>query len=202
MAIYLKRSHDMNVQTIVKPLIILSKNYKLDDLLRENEILMVCADDFSDDECDRVLQEAEAEVLTITEEKKLKKRIFYILVESMQNITRHKAADIVPTDGSTPMLAIGKHGENPYILTANPIDTDKISQLKESIDLINATGVGELRQLYRDTLNEGEFNESGGANLGLIDIARKAGGQLQYSFDPIDENHAYFILKINIDAII
>lgn len=192
----------MNVQTLVKPLIILSKNYKLDDLLRENEILMVCADDFSDEECDRVLQEAEAEVLTITEEKKLKKRIFYILVESMQNITRHKAADHVPTGGSTPMLVIGKHGENPYILTANPIDTNKISKLKESIDLINATGIGELRQLYRDTLNEGEFNESGGANLGLIDIARKAGGQLQYSFDPIDENHAYFILKINIDAII
>lgn len=192
----------MKVQTLVKPLIILGKNYKLDDLLKENEVLMVCADEFSDDECDRVLQEAEAEVLLITEEKKLKKRIFYILVESMQNITRHKASGVARTDESLPMLAIGRHRENPYILTANPVHNSKIAMLQESIDLINATGVGELRQLYRETLNEGEFNESGGANLGLIDIARKAGGQLQYGFDKIDDDHSYFILKINIDAII
>ncbi|MGB0368820.1 MAG: DUF6272 family protein, partial [Flavobacteriales bacterium] len=45
---------------------------------------------------------------------------------------------------------------------------------------------------------EGTFNESGGANLGLIDIVRKAGGQLQYGFEKIDESHSYFILKINI----
>jgi hypothetical protein len=68
------------------------------------------------------------------------------------------------------------------------------------IDMINTTGVGELRQLYRQTLNNGEFNSCGGANLGLIDIARKAGGQMQYGFDKIDENHSYFILKINIDT--
>ncbi len=190
----------MRVETIVKPLIILAQNYKLDDLLRENELLMICADEFNDENCDKHLAKAEAEVLSITEEKKLRKRIFYILVESMQNISRHKATVHVPTDGSKPLMLIGKHEKKPYVLTANPIETDKIPELQERIDLINRTGVGELRQLYRDVLNDGEMSDAGGANLGLIDIARKAGGQMQYGFDRIDEDHSYFILKINIDT--
>ena len=68
-------------------------------------------------------------------------------------------------------------------------------------DMINATGMGQLRQLYREALRDGSFSDAGGANLGLIDIARKAGGQMQYGFDAIDEDHSYFILKINIDAV-
>ncbi len=187
-------------KTIAKPLVILSKNYRMEELLTENEVLMVCADQFTDEECDRHLEAAEKEVISIMGEKKLKKRIFYILVESMQNISRHKANGKVPTDCSSPMLLIGKHKQQPYILTANPIHNDKIALLTERIDLINDTGVGELRQLYRDALNEGELSDAGGANLGLIDIARKAGGQLQYGFDKVDDLYSYFILKINIDT--
>lgn len=190
----------MKVKTITKPLNILSKNYKLEELISDNELLMVCADDFQDEDVDRYLNQAEAEVLTITEEKKLRKRIFYILVESMQNITRHQATDHIPTDGSKPILMMGKQNGQPYIITANPIETSKTEDLSERINLINKTGMGELRQLYRDALKDGEMNDAGGANLGLIDIARKAGGRLQYGFDKVDDTHSYFILKINVDT--
>jgi hypothetical protein len=190
----------MKVATLAKPLIILSENYRLEDILNNNEILMACAGNFSDTECDRHLQTAEAEVISIMEEKKLRKRIFYIIVESIQNISRHKATTEVEIDGSTPMLLIGKHRDYHYVLTANPIENDRIALLKERIDRINQTGTGELRQLYKETLSDGDFNQAGGANLGLIDIARKAGGQLQYGFDQIDAEHSYFILKINIDG--
>ena len=190
----------MRVQAIVKPMIILSQNYKLEELLRDNEVLMVHADEFNDAQCDRILTQVEAEVLALTEEKKLKKRIFYVLVESMQNITRHSASSKAMMVENLPMLALGRQKDNPYILTANPIHNDNIPKLKEHIDMINRTGMGELRQLYRDTLNDGGFNDAGGASLGLIDIVRKAGGQLQYGFDKIDTDHSYFILKINIEG--
>lgn len=190
----------MRVTTITKPLKVLAQNYKIEDILKDNRLLMVCSGEFTDKDCDKYLEEVEAEVLAITEEKKLRKRIFYILVESMQNISRHKAVETVPTDGSEPLLVVGKQEESPYIMTANAIEIEKINTLTEHIDLINETGVGELRQLYRSVLNDGNVNDAGGANLGLIDIARKAGGQLQYGFDPIDEKLSYFILKINIDT--
>lgn len=191
----------MTTSTLVKPLIILSENYRLEDLLNNNEILLACAGAFSDEECDKHLQTAEAEVLSVMEEKKLRKRIFYIIVESIQNISRHKADTRIEADGSTPLLLIGKHRDYHYVLTANPIENEKIQVLKDRIDLINLTGGGKLRELYKETLNEGDFNLAGGANLGLIDIARKAGGQLQYGFDRIDAHHSYFILKINIDGV-
>lgn len=189
----------MKVKTLVKPLSILSDNYKLDEQIKDNELLLVCADDFNDEACDRHLAAAEAKVLLLTDEKKLKKRIFYIIVESLQNISRHKADSQIIIDGSVPMMIIGKHNRRPYILTANPIENEKIDLLKEKIDIINATGLGDLRQLYKETLKEGSYNNAGGANLGLIDIARKAGGQLQYGFERINTELSYFILKINIE---
>ena len=55
-------------------MIILNQNYKLDEILTKNEVLMVHSDDFSDEHCNRILAKAEVELLSITEEKKLKKR--------------------------------------------------------------------------------------------------------------------------------
>jgi hypothetical protein len=190
----------MKIATITKPLRVLAKNYKIEDILRDNRLLMVCTGEFTNDDCDRYLAEIEAEVQSITEEKKLRKRIFYILVESMQNISRHKASETIPTDGSEPLLVVGQQEAYPYIMTANAIENTKINKLTEHLDRINRTGIGELRQLYRSVLDEGKISEAGGANLGLIDIARKAGGRLQYGFDPIDNNLSYFILKVNIDT--
>jgi hypothetical protein len=190
----------MKIATITKPLRVLAKNYKIEDILRDNRLLMVCTGEFTNDDCDRYLAEIEAEVQSITEEKKLRKRIFYILVESMQNISRHKASETIPTDGSEPLLVVGQQEAYPYIMTANAIENTKINKLTEHLDRINRTGIGELRQLHRSVLDEGKISEAGGANLGLIDIARKAGGRLQYGFDPIDNNLSYFILKVNIDT--
>lgn len=190
----------MNEAAIAKPLMILSENYRLEDILKNNEVLFACEGEFTDQECDLYLQQAEAEILTIMEEKKLRKRIFYILVESIQNISRHKAIALPEANLSSPLLLIGKHRDYHYVLTANPIDNSKIEELKKRIDYVNLIGSGDLKHLYRETLNDSDFNMSGGANLGLIDIARKAGGQLQYGFDKRGETQSYFILKINIDS--
>jgi hypothetical protein len=43
-------------------------------------------------------------------------------------------------------------------------------------------------------------SDTGGAGLGLIDMARKSGEKIDYSFDNIDEIHCFYSLQIKITA--
>lgn len=189
----------MKVKTLLKPLHILGDNYKLHDFINDNELLLVCADNFTDAECAKHLTNAEKEIQSLPAQKKTKKRVFYIIVESIQNIARHKSTLTTNQNNAIPMMVVGSHQNKPYVLTANPIENEKIDLLKAKIDIINKTGAGDLKKLYTETLNDGSFNDAGGANLGLIDMARKAGGQLQYGFEKINNTQSYFVLKINIE---
>mgnify|MGYP007011867753 CR=1 FL=1 len=40
--------------------------------------------------------------------------------------------------------------------------------------------------------------DRGGGGLGMIDIARKSGGKLEYGFVPFDKDNAFFSLNVNV----
>jgi hypothetical protein len=54
--------------------------------------------------------------------------------------------------------------------------------------------------MYKRQLKEGMLSNRGGAGLGLIDIARKTGNILNYFFLPVDDEHEYFIFKVEVDS--
>ena len=73
--------------------------------------------------------------------------------------------------------------------------------MKKSIDNINSLNKDDLNALYKKQIREGTLSEKGGAGLGLIDIARKTGRQLDYQFLPLEDNENYFfLLKVRIDS--
>ena len=46
----------------------------------------------------------------------------------------------------------------------------------------------EIKQLYRDTINNQDFSSKGGAGIGMIDMARKTGNKLLYDFYDVKDN--------------
>ena len=56
----------------------------------------------------------------------------------------------------------------------------------------------ELHQLYLKVLSSQQVSASGGAGLGLIDIARKSGTKLSYLLAPNANGDIYFTLQISI----
>jgi hypothetical protein len=57
----------------------------------------------------------------------------------------------------------------------------------------------EIKEVYRQMLNEAEFSSKGGAGLGLIEMAKKTGNKLDFDFLPIDNEYAYFVLSKTVD---
>jgi hypothetical protein len=134
------------------------------------------------------------------EHPKLKKKVYNVLVESLQNLFHH--VDSVPEGFKENnaekfgFLLISKTGEGYRIITGNFITNDKIEKLEEKIKRINRSSRDEIKELYKFILNHQKISEKGGGGLGLVDIARKTGNKLGYKFVDFNGKSSFFYLDI------
>jgi hypothetical protein len=84
-------------------------------------------------------------------------------------------------------------------MTANKVSKHDILHLTQALDCVNNATKDELNAMYKKQLKEGTISAKGGAGLGLIDIARKTDGKLEYLFIPVNGTD-YFILKVEISG--
>jgi len=142
---------------------------------------------------------AEKNIIESKIQAKTKKRVFHIMVESVQNITRHQ--DYSDERFShTAFFAIQKNGPFFYITTGNVIDTQHIEPLKQKLEQINNLDTNELTKIYLEILNDGKISEKGGAGLGLIEIVRKSGNKLSYDFKNISASKAFIYMHTYINT--
>lgn len=136
------------------------------------------------------------------EDKSVRRKVFHVMVECLQNMTKH-SDDYDQNDRiGNGMFIVGKKDGFWNIITANKIHRDKIEGLKGSIENINSLSQEELKLLYKKQIKEGSLSDKGGAGLGLIDIARKTGRKLGYQFLPLDDKeNFFFLLKVKIAAV-
>lgn len=131
-------------------------------------------------------------------QKTTQKKVYHVMVETLQNMNRH-SDEISDDKVGNGLFIIGKDVENYYIITANKIAREKMPELKEMIDGLNTASKEELRSMYMQQIKHGKLSSKGGAGLGLIDIARKTGEKYHYQFLPLEDKHFYFfVLKVRI----
>lgn len=135
------------------------------------------------------------------EDKSVRRKVFHVMVECLQNMTKH-SDDVSTSDRvGNGLFIVGRKEDYWNIVTANKINSDKIEDLRRSIETINSLSPEELKMLYKKQIKEGSLSEKGGAGLGLIDIARKTGRKLEYQFLPLDDKENYFfMLKVKIST--
>ena len=152
----------------------------------------------------KILVLADKSIAKVTGETQatLQKRIYYIMVEGLQNITHHQ--DEIANDRNFEkypgIFAIQKSGEKYYITTGNIIANDKVDDLKSRLDVINSLGKEELKKYHREILTGGTISDKGGAGLGLIEMSRKSGSKLHYKFEWLDDEYTYFYLQTQLPS--
>lgn len=149
-----------------------------------------------------ILQIMESKLDNMQEEPKIKKKVYNVLVECLQNLYHHMddmPANVTPDDKArSAIFMIGKVDNQYNIITGNYIKSRNVSSLKNRLDEINKLTKEELKDYYKMVLNNGEMSDKGGGGLGMIDIARKTGEKLNYNFMPVDDNYSFFSLNIKI----
>ncbi len=130
------------------------------------------------------------------------KKAFSVLVELNQNII-HYSAEKEHEKANTHsrcfngcgIISIGRNKSNYFLLSGNLIENQKVTKLKQKLEKVRNLSKEELKEEYRLQRKKVPDSESKGAGLGLIEIARKAFGPLEFKFDQIDKHHTFFSLK-------
>lgn len=145
---------------------------------------------------------AERKIETRRLDYKVKRKVFHVMVEFLQNITKHSDDYDEFDEKDNPigngLFLVGEEERKFYVITGNKVSDEKIERLKDRIDTLNSLNKDELDDLFKKQMKEGNITSKGGAGLGLIDLVRKTGSKLLYEFIPLNETEQYFVIAINI----
>lgn len=174
--------------------------YDMHQMMLNNNIILVYEGEFTQEITKSVLAMAERNMDSMGEESGIKRKVFNVMVECLQNIVKHGDEYVAKEiQINTAIFMIGKH-ENSYIITSgNPIKDDQVDELKDKLDQINRLDKDGLKTLYKDIIKSGSgLTDKGGAGLGFVDMARKSGKPLEYGFESLGDGHSFFSLKTTV----
>ncbi|MCF8276659.1 MAG: SiaB family protein kinase [Flavobacteriales bacterium] len=177
--------------------------YDLYHRMESNKVVLSFKGDVTSELMSSILQIIEQRMDDMNEAPKLRKKVYNVLVECLQNLYHH--IDEVPsemakngTDRSAIfMISLNNNGYS--ITTGNYILTERKDSFQDRLDRINSLDREELKDLYKEVLNSDGRSVKGGGGLGMIDIAQKTGKKLNYEFAKLNEEYSFFSLNINVD---
>jgi hypothetical protein len=177
--------------------------YDLYHRMESNRVVLSFKGDVTSELMSSILQIIEQRMDDMNEVPKLRKKVYNVLVECLQNLYHH--IDEIPCvsgkngmDGSA-IFMISLNNTGYSITTGNYIQTDRKESFEETLERINSLEKDELKQLYKEVLKNDGRSEKGGGGLGMIDIARKTGKKLNYAFAPHNDEYSFFSLNINVE---
>jgi hypothetical protein len=146
-----------------------------------------------------LLNNVEPRLKSIESNVRIRKKVYNILVECLQNIIHHQEFKRPFSSNDQVTLLLVTQESYGYCLRAgNMIANENIQKLKQWLDMVNTFPTSELRELYKIILNDGRFSEKGTAGLGFVDIARKSGQKLQYAFQELNDRFSIFSFHITV----
>lgn len=171
------------------------------DMMEKSNIMLSFKGEVTSDLLTSILQIMETKMETLDEPPKIKKKVYNILVECLQNLYHHIDEDDKETaqNEKSALFMIRKNEDGEYsIMTGNYMAVENMDLMKNRLDKINSMDKDELKVYYKEVLNNGEMSAKGGGGLGMIDIARKSGKKLEYDFADVDDKFSFFSLNVKI----
>ena len=184
----------------------LDRIFDLYDDLEKQRIMLSFKGDLSPDLISAILNLVERKMEISEPDHRVRKRVFNVVMECLQNLFHHNNRTMIQDSGATRKedpqgVVMIAHDETGYsVLTGNFMAKAEVNILKEHLDHVNGCEPQQLRDLYKSTLGDGKFTRSGGGGLGIIDIARKSGQKLEYGFVPLDNDNTFFSLNVNVSS--
>ncbi len=176
--------------------------FKQYERMQDSNIMLSFKGEVSFDLVKSVLDIIEGRLDLIEHNPKTKKKVFNVLVECLQNLVHHieeTEVDFAGIDhGKTALLMIWMDPNAYNVATGNYVLNENVEKLDKWLQEINSNSRDELRDLYKQVLNNGLFSVKGGGGLGFIDIARKSGQKLDYQFKRIDDKYSFFSFQIHV----
>lgn len=170
--------------------------YDLHKTMLKQNLILVYEGEFTQEITKSVLAMAERNMDAFGEEASIKRKVFNVMVECLQNICKHaEGYDTESYGRNSAIFMIGKQKDEYVITSGNAIVNDKVADMAKRLEEINSLDKEGLKDLYKNIIKHNPLSDKGGAGLGFIDMARKSGQKLRYDFEPINEHLSFFSLR-------
>jgi hypothetical protein len=137
------------------------------------------------------LVETQMEYLGVS--KSAVKKIFNIVIETLQNICLHGEKD---NNGyQMTYFLIGKNQNAYTIFSGNIVANTVVEKLNKRLNAIRSLNDSDLKKQYMEVLSNGELSAKGGAGLGFLTIALKSGNNLDFEFQTLNRDYSLFSLQ-------
>ncbi len=174
--------------------------YDFYEKMEDGKIMLSFKGEITSELLTSILTILESKLDTIGDEPKLRKKVYNVLVECLQNLYHHNdGGQQEKGNQKTALFLIGRNDQSTYkIITGNYILNGNVNAFRDKLDKINQLNKAELKEYYLETLKNEEFSGKGGGGLGMIDIARKSGQKIDFSFHEVDDTFSFFSLMIKV----
>ncbi len=184
----------------------MSDNFNISTYLESinnDDVILFFEGELTQSVLNTILQVTEQKLYTSTFNVAAKKRVINVLIECMQNIYHHdesfKDTTVEDHDAPEGMILITKTKVGFSIITKNAIYNGNRTLLEDRIESVNSMEMKDIKDYYKKVLETGKMSAKGGGGLGIIDIAKRSGEKLEYSFEPCDDEKSFFILKVKVN---
>ena len=126
------------------------------------------------------------------------KRIFNIAIETLQNICFH--AEKENNSNKMTYFIIGKHKDDFITYSGNVMPKTAAENLVKRLERVKSLNDADLKKEYLEVLSNGELSKKGGAGLGFITIALKSNNNIEFEFQPLNNEYSLFSMKAKVVA--
>jgi len=132
--------------------------------------------------------------------------VFSVFVEQMNNMLMYsaekeqfEAPGELHAEAPKGTFILGTKGKAYFIQTGNVMKNEAVEFVKSKIDYLNTLDKQELRKYFRQQMKAESTNQdSKGAGLGLIEVARRISSKIEYQFTPYEDGYTYFTMYVSI----
>lgn len=173
--------------------------FDLHQTMRSQALILVYQGDFTQETTKSILTMAERTLEASRENPATKRKVFNVMVESLQNIVKHSEQMAGENSGmQSAIFLIGKEANCYGIMSGNPVHKSRVDALKQTLERINTLDKEGLKDLYKRIIKDTTISDKGGAGLGFVDMARKSGEPLWFDFPEMSADYCFFSLKVNV----
>lgn len=148
----------------------------------KHNVIMIYEGKFSQEITKSVLSMTERSFTEENVNDVVKKRVYNIMTELLQNICKHEFKINDELEGMESLFMISSTDTEYHIITGNALKESVIDIIVSKINKVNSLDAEGLKAFYKETRLNTSISEVGGAGLGFIDIARKSCNPISYHF--------------------
>ncbi|MDA3891417.1 MAG: SiaB family protein kinase [Salinivirgaceae bacterium] len=150
---------------------------------------------------EEILNQFREKIRPYNAELVVRRRMYSILVECLENTYKHKALKNNTPKHPPVELVLTQKDDAFEIKIGNYILEKKVDVLINKISKVNALDREGLNKLYRKSISEARISDKGGAGLGIIEIARNSSQSLSYEMSPLEGKHIFFDIVVHVKKI-